>query len=88
MTEDRLPFPESKPRCAQKAPFPVETEAGKRYAWCTCGRSNIQPMCDGAHKGSGFKPVFHIAEKTETVYFCGCKQTQTPPFCDGTHSGL
>lgn len=88
MPDDTLPFPESRPTCAKKAPFAVEVEAGKRYAWCTCGKSAKQPMCDGMHKGSGFKPVFHIAEKSETVYFCGCKQTATPPFCDGTHSGL
>ena len=40
----------SKPHVAQKAPFPVKVEEGKSYSWCTCGKSEKQPFCDGAHK--------------------------------------
>jgi len=28
--------------CAQKAPYPVQVEAGKTYYYCTCGRSKNQ----------------------------------------------
>lgn len=73
---------------AQKAPFAVDIEGGKRYTWCACGRSADQPFCDGSHKGTGITPVMHKAEKDETVYFCGCKQTGNQPFCDGTHNSL
>ena len=73
---------------AQKAPYAIDVAAGESYRWCACGLSDRQPFCDGAHKGSGFKPVAFKAEKTETLYFCGCKQTADQPFCDGTHNTL
>lgn len=31
---------------AARRPVKVELEAGKRYAWCDCGRSKSQPFCD------------------------------------------
>jgi CDGSH-type Zn-finger protein len=73
---------------AQKSPYEVEVVAGRKYAWCACGRSRAQPFCDGSHKGTGLEPVIFTAEKVEAVYFCGCKQTGDKPFCDGTHSSL
>ena len=73
---------------AQKAPFAVEVEMGKKYAWCACGRSATQPYCNGSHKGSGLSPLIFIAGKTETVWLCGCKHTKERPFCDGTHGSL
>ena len=76
------------PRIAQKAPYPVEVEAGKAYFWCACGRSQKQPFCDGSHKGTGLTPVKWVAEKSGRVFFCGCKRTAKPPLCDGTHKTL
>ncbi|MCP5364848.1 MAG: CDGSH iron-sulfur domain-containing protein [Hyphomicrobiales bacterium] len=73
---------------ASKEPFEVNVEAGKKYAWCACGRSRSQPMCDGSHKGTGFNPVVFTAERSETIFLCGCKQTGDPPLCDGTHATL
>lgn len=73
---------------AQKAPFKVTLEAGRRYAWCACGRSRTQPFCDGSHKDTGLTPVTFKADKTGDVWLCGCKSTGTRPFCDGTHSTL
>lgn len=78
----------NEPVCAQTAPFAITLEAGKKYAWCACGRSGTQPLCDGSHKETGMKPVVFTAEQTETVYLCGCKRTAQRPFCDGTHSTL
>ncbi len=76
------------PIVAQKAPYPLEIEAGKSYAWCACGRSQNQPLCDGSHKGTGLSPVVFKAEETKEVYFCGCKKTDNRPYCDGTHGTL
>ncbi len=73
---------------AQKAPFPVDVEAGKKYFWCACGRSKAQPFCDGSHKDTGITPLAYEASKSRTVYFCGCKRTGKSPLCDGTHNGL
>ena len=35
------------PICAQKGPYVVTLEEGKKYGWCTCGLSEKQPFCDG-----------------------------------------
>jgi CDGSH-type Zn-finger protein len=73
---------------AQKSPYGVSVEAGKRYFWCACGRSQGQPFCDGSHKGTGLNPLMYTAEKSGQVWFCGCKATAKQPFCDGTHNKL
>ncbi|HEB77559.1 MAG TPA: CDGSH iron-sulfur domain-containing protein [Methylothermaceae bacterium] len=78
----------SEPVIASRTPFAVEVEAGKTYYWCSCGRSQSQPFCDGSHKGTGFAPLAWTAEKSGTVYFCGCKHTKSPPLCDGSHKQL
>lgn len=77
-----------KPTIADKSPKPVELEEGKRYSWCSCGESKNQPFCDGAHKGTSFKPVSFVAEETKTAYMCMCKHSASPQFCDGKHKGL
>ncbi len=76
------------PIIAQKAPFPVEVEAGKTYFWCACGRSARQPFCDGSHKVTGLTPVKFTAEESKRVFLCGCKSSARQPFCDGTHKAL
>jgi CDGSH-type Zn-finger protein len=73
---------------AQKEPYGVNVEAGKRYFWCACGRSASQPFCDGSHQGTGLTPIPFTAEATEEVWLCGCKATGGKPFCDGTHNTL
>lgn len=76
------------PVIAQKAPYPVEVEAGKSYWWCTCGQSSKQPFCDGSHKGGAFAPMKYTAEKDGKLWFCGCKATGKAPLCDGKHKAL
>ncbi len=73
---------------AQKAPYPVEVEAGKKYFWCACGKSANQPFCDGSHKDTDFTPVAWEADASRKLFFCGCKHTQGQPFCDGSHNAL
>jgi CDGSH-type Zn-finger protein len=73
---------------AAKAPIGVDVEAGKSYWWCSCGRSQQQPFCDGSHKGSSFVPQKYDAAQTTKVWFCACKHTANAPLCDGAHKKL
>ncbi|STX51194.1 glutamate synthetase [Legionella busanensis] len=66
-------------------PMAVEVEGGKTYRWCSCGKSQTQPLCDRADCNLG---VEYYASYTDVVYFCACKQTKDPPFCDGSHAKL
>jgi CDGSH-type Zn-finger protein len=76
------------PVIAQRAPIPVDVEAGKQYFWCACGKSQSQPFCDGSHKGSTLTPVKYAAEESKQVYFCCCKHSKASPLCDGSHKTL
>ena len=75
-----------KPVIVDRAPKAVEVEAGKTYYWCSCGKSQKQPFCDGAHRGTSFAPVAYTAEKSGPAYFCMCKHSCKKPLCDGSHS--
>lgn len=76
-----------KPVVAQKAPYAIEVEPGT-YAWCSCGRSETQPYCDGKHTGSEFKPVIENITEKKTVYWCGCKNSKNGAYCDGSHKNI
>ena len=78
----------SDPTIAQKAPYPVDVEEGKKYFWCACGKSKRQPFCDGSHEGSGMTPMTWTAQASKKMFFCGCKHTKGAPLCDGAHNGL
>ena len=58
------------------------------YYWCLCGRSETQPFCDGAHKGSEFHPVEFTVEEEKRAALCLCKRTGSRPLCDGSHREL
>lgn len=86
---------ETLPRIAVKNSIPVEVEAGKKYFLCSCGLSQKQPFCDGAHqefkKSDGtnvMDPVAFEAVESKTIHFCGCKHSKNFPLCDGTHKTL
>lgn len=76
------------PECPQKKPYVVELEPGTTYYWCTCGRSNKQPFCDGSHQGSEFSPLAFEVSERKKYGLCGCKRTHNAPFCDATHKQL
>ncbi len=75
------------PKIAQKAPYVLDLKPGTYY-WCSCGKSNNQPFCDGSHKGSEFTPKVVEIEEKKQVALCGCKHTKTGVFCDGSHAKL
>ena len=76
------------PEIGLTEPIAVEVEEGKMYWWCTCGRSESQPFCDGSHKDTDFIPQGWEAPKTGKVFLCACKRTAKGPFCDGAHNNL
>ena len=71
-----------------KTPYKITTEKGKLYAWCSCGYTQTEPFCNGAHResGSGKKSLKFVADESKEVYLCTCKNTKTPPYCDGSHN--
>ncbi|PCI79051.1 MAG: glutamate synthase [SAR86 cluster bacterium] len=74
-----------KPIVTDNKPVKIETTEGEEYYFCTCGRSNNQPFCDGSHAGTEFKPKPFTAESSGDAYLCQCKHSASLPFCDGTH---
>ncbi len=71
----------------QNAPYVMDVKAGEYY-WCSCGESQKQPYCDGAHqsKKTGKQPVRVVIEAAKKVAWCGCKESGNKPFCDGSHA--
>ena len=89
MSENQLP------KIAAKSPFRVAVKAGQKYSWCSCGYSEKQPFCDGAHKAykkedgsSIMKSVAYEATEDKIVAFCGCKKSKNGVLCDGSHLAL
>tara|TARA_Y100000031_G_scaffold156555_1_gene211639 strand:+ start:4659 stop:6185 length:1527 start_codon:yes stop_codon:yes gene_type:complete len=77
-----------KPTVFDIKPASTSLEAGKSYHWCSCGRSNNQPFCDGSHRETGMKPLEFVADTSGSATLCQCKQTTNPPYCDGSHTKL
>ena len=73
------------PIIADNKPIKVILKKNQEYYFCTCGRSNSQPFCDGSHKGTSFSPLAFKAEKDGEAFLCACKHTANAPYCDGTH---
>jgi len=76
------------PEVPQRFPIAVDVEAGKKYFWCSCGKSQKQPFCDGSHKDTSFTPIEYEAMSSQQVYFCACKHSKASPLCDGAHRTL
>lgn len=68
------------------SPIACDLEAGKKYAWCTCGHSETQPFCNGAHRAANATPPLKFeVEENKKAHLCTCKRTSNPPYCDGSH---
>lgn len=70
-----------------RIPIVLTLEPGT-YSWCTCGRSQSQPFCDGSHAGTGFEPQDLIIDTPTRISLCTCKLTRNAPRCDGSHKCL
>ena len=66
----------------------IQNLAPGKYAWCACGRSAAQPLCDGSHRGTEFRPVIFEVTESKPAAYCQCKRTGNKPFCDGSHNGI
>ncbi len=75
------------PKIADTKPAVLEMAAGT-YWYCTCGGSTNQPFCNGAHKGSEFKPEKVDVTEDGKMAFCQCKRSGSQPLCDGSHRNL
>ena len=58
-----------KPIRAGDSAIALEVEEGKSYFWCSCGKSLKQPLCDGSHKETEFKPIAFKADVTKKYFF-------------------
>lgn len=76
------------PRVDCMEPALVALEAGRRYAWCSCGLSQRQPFCDGSHAGTDWQPLLFTPKRTQLDWICTCKFTRQPPYCDAAHNRL
>jgi CDGSH-type Zn-finger protein len=77
----------SEPVIADKKTAVVELELGTYY-WCSCGQSQTQPFCNGAHTGTEFTPLAVEVTEAKKLALCNCNYTSNPPYCDGSHSKL
>ena len=77
-----------KPIIVDNKPLEIELNSNQTYYWCSCGKSEKQPFCDGSHEGTHFTPTPFTPKKSEKVFVCQCKHTKTPPYCDGSHAKL
>ena len=74
-----------KPVVANNCPAKVHLKENQTYFFCSCGRSETQPFCNGAHKGTTLSPLPFKAEEEGDAFLCQCKQSANMPYCDGSH---
>jgi CDGSH-type Zn-finger protein len=73
------------PVVADNKPVLVRLKGGESQAFCTWGRSQRQPFCDGSHAGTNFAPMLLSVDEDQDAALCQCKASANPPYCDGTH---
>lgn len=76
-----------KPIIVQLRSLKMDMEPGT-YFWCSCGKSNKQPFCDGSHKGTNFKPERVVIEQRQKVAWCMCRHSDKGAICDHKHREL
>jgi len=83
------------PVISQKFSYKFSVKKGQKYAWCSCGLSKKQPLCDGAHREyknengePTMRPIIFEAKEDGVLSLCGCKKSQNGFLCDGMHRNL
>ena len=74
------------PIIADNQPVKVNLCKGQEYHFCTCGKSQSQPFCDGSHVGTKFTPKVIVVDKDQEAWLCACKHSRNLPYCDGSHN--
>ena len=74
------------PIIADNQPVKVNLCKGQEYHFCTCGKSQSQPFCDGSHAGTKFTPKVIVVDKDQEAWLCACKHSRNLPYCDGSHN--
>ena len=86
---DRSELPlNSLPTLTNRRPQKMELEPGKTYFYCTCGKSESQPWCDGSHRGTEWMPYkFTYEGDSKKKHMCMCKlnKDESEYRCDGSH---
>ena len=79
--------PPSMPVYAGIFPTHMYLQKGKSYDWCSCGASQINPLCDGQCKWviTRCRPVTFNVSESGYFKLCNFKMSANAPFCNGTH---
>ena len=69
-------------RISKKEPAKFRVEKGERYSFCTCGKSEKMPLCDGAHKeqAPGYRSLKFEAAETQDIWLVECLDQNDPQF--------
>ena len=61
-------------------PAQCEVEKDKDYFWCSCGKSEKQPFCDGSHVGTDFNRLNIQLKKMKQNSFVHVKKQKISLF--------
>ncbi len=71
---------------SKNEPIRIHLKARQSYRYCTCGKSDTQPLCDKySHHGTSRTFLSFDVKKDGAYYLCNCKKSKHQPYCDGSH---
>ena len=82
--------PPSMPVYAGIFPTHMYLARAKSYDWCSCGHTQISPLCDGQCKWvlTRCRPITFSVSESGYYKLCNCKMSSNAPFCNGTHQHI
>lgn len=66
-------------------PLKASLKVDTKYAYCTCGKSDKFPYCDGTHREEGGQPIKFTVKGNTDAWLCQCGRSGRKPYCDGSH---